>query len=73
VFQDFAVALISGVVQISLVSSEPGMSAQVSREAANEAASPICDDIATYLRDSPLNELARSKPSHVMSRYSISA
>ena len=29
-FQDFAVALISGVVQISLVSSEPGMSAQVS-------------------------------------------
>jgi hypothetical protein len=65
--------LISGVVQISLVSSEPGMSAQVSREAANETASPICDDIAAYLRDSPLNELARSKPSDVMSRYSISA
>ena len=26
-----------------------------------------------YFRDSPLNELARSKPSDVMSRYSISA
>jgi hypothetical protein len=53
VFQDFAVALISGVVQISLVSSEPGMSAQVSREAANETASPICDDIAAYLETAP--------------------
>jgi hypothetical protein len=27
----------------------------------------------TYLRDNPLNELCRSKPSEVMSRYSTSA
>ena len=33
----------------------------------------VCDAALSYFRERPLNELARSRPSEVMSRYSMSA
>jgi hypothetical protein len=42
-------------------------------DAVTDWAIRICHQLTRYFRDSPLNELARKRPSEVMSRYSISA